>query len=99
MTYINILCLEHSLYFLGAYQVNKSPATRTHLFIENECKTDAVTVWLFRISTIEHIIINPVNVAKHLVVLTVLEDLLLVIIAKTTAYPNQILQRATMLEY
>ena len=36
VTYINILCLEHSLYFLGAYQVNKSPATHMHLFNENE---------------------------------------------------------------
>ena len=35
-------------------------------------KTVAVTVCLFRIFTIEQIILNPVTVAKHLVVLTVL---------------------------
>ena len=44
-------------------------------------KTDAVTVCLFRIF-IEQIILNTVNVAKHLVVLTVLEDLCVVIFAK-----------------
>ena len=37
-------------------------------------KTVAVTVCLFRIFTIEQIILNPVTVAKHLVVLTVLAD-------------------------
>jgi len=31
-------------------------------------KTDAETVCLFRILTIEQIILNPVTVAKHLVV-------------------------------
>ena len=56
-------------------------------------KTDAATVCLFRIYTFEQIVLNPVTVAKHLVVLTVLEDF-----AKTTAHPNQILQRATMLK-
>jgi len=38
VTYINILCLEHRFYFLGAYQRNKSPATRMHLLIGNECE-------------------------------------------------------------
>ena len=61
-------------------------------------KTDAETVCLFRILTIEQIILNPVTVAKHLVVLTVLEDSCVVIFAKTTAHRNRILQRATMLE-
>jgi len=61
-------------------------------------KTDAVTVCLFRIFTFEQIVLNPVTVAKHLVVLTVLEDSCVVIFAKTTAHPNQILQWATMLE-
>ena len=60
--------------------------------------TDAVTVCLFRIFTIEQIILNPVTVAKHLFVLTVLKDLCIVIFAKTTAHRKQILQRATMLE-
>ena len=60
-------------------------------------KTDAVTVCLFRIFTIEQIILNPVTVAKHLVVLTVLEDACVVIFAKTTANRNQILQRASVL--
>ena len=36
-------------------------------------KTDLVTVCLFRIFTFEQIILNPVTVAKHLVVLTVLK--------------------------
>ena len=36
-------------------------------------KTDVVTVCHFRIFTIEQIILNPVTVAKHLVVLAVLE--------------------------
>ena len=40
------------------------------------------TVCLFRIFTIEQIILNPVTVAKHLIVLTVLEDLCVVIFAK-----------------
>ena len=44
--------------------------------------TDAVTVCLFRIFTIEQIILNPVTVAKHLVVLTVLEYSCVVIFAK-----------------
>ena len=57
-------------------------------------KTDAVTVCLFRIFTIEQIILNPVTVAKHLVVLTVLEESCVVIFA----HRDQILQRATMLE-
>ena len=56
-------------------------------------KTDAVTVCLFRIFTIEQIILNPVTVAKHLIVLTVLEDSCVVIFAKTTAHRNQQLQR------
>ena len=47
--------------------------------------TDAVTVCLFRIFTIEQIL-NTVTVAKHLVVLTVLEDSCVVIFAKTTAH-------------
>ena len=53
-------------------------------------KADAVTVCLFRIFTIEQIILNPVTVAKHLVVLTVLEDSYVVIFAKTTAPRNQL---------
>jgi len=61
-------------------------------------KTDAVTVCLFRILTIKQIILNPVTVAKHLVVLIVIEDSFVVIIAKTTARRVQILQRATMLD-
>ena len=56
--------------------------------------TYVVTVCLFRIFTIEQIILNPVTVAKHLVVLTVLEDSWVVLFAKTTAHRNQILQRA-----
>ena len=36
--------------------------------------TDAVTVCLFRLFTIKQIILKPVTVAKHLIVLTVLED-------------------------
>ena len=36
-------------------------------------KTDVVTVCLFRIFAFEKSILNPVIVAKHLVVLTVLE--------------------------
>ena len=55
-------------------------------------KTDAETVCLFRILTIEQIILNPVTVAKHLVVQTVLEDAGVVIFAKTTAHRNQIMQ-------
>ena len=46
-------------------------------------KTDAVTVCLFRIFTIKQIVLNPVTVAKHLVVLTVLEDSCVVIFAKS----------------
>ena len=49
--------------------------------------TAAVTVCLFRIFTIEQIL-NTVTVAKHLVVLTVLEDSCVVIFAKTTAHRN-----------
>ena len=45
-----------------------------------------ITVCLFRIFSIEQIILNPVSVAKHLVVLTVLEDSCVVIFAKTTAH-------------
>ena len=56
---------------------------RTHFSIELKVdKTDAATVCLFRIFTIEQIILNPVTVAKHLVVLTVLEDSCVVIFAK-----------------
>jgi len=51
-------------------------------------KADAVTVCLFRIFTIEQILLNPVTVAKHSVVLT----------AKSMAHRKQILQRATMLK-
>ena len=54
-------------------------------------KTDIVTVRLFRIFTFEQIILNPVTVAKHLVVLTVLEyscDF-----RKETTHRNQQLQR------
>ena len=61
--------------------------------------TVAVTVCRFRIFTIEQIILNPVTVAKRLVVLTVLEDSCVVVFAKTTAHRNQILQRATMLVF
>ena len=61
-------------------------------------KTVAVSVRRFRILTIDQIILNPVTVAKHLVVVTVLEDSCVVIFASTTAHRNQILQRATMLE-
>ena len=61
-------------------------------------KTDAATVCLFRIYTFEQIVLNPVTVAKHLVVLTVLEDSCVVIFAKTMAHRNQILQHATMLK-
>ena len=60
--------------------------------------TDAVTVCLLRIFAIKQIILNPVTVAKHLVVVTVLEDSYVDIFASTTAHRNQILQRATMLE-
>ena len=60
--------------------------------------TEAVTVCLFRIFTFEQIILNRVTVAKHLVVLTVLDDSCVVILAKTLTHRNQILQRATMLE-
>ena len=45
-------------------------------------KTDVVTVCLFRIFTFEQIILNPVTVAKPLVVLTVLEYSNVVIFAK-----------------
>jgi len=45
-------------------------------------KTDAVTVCLFRIFTFKQITLNPVAVAKHLVVLAVLEYLCVVIFAK-----------------
>ena len=61
-------------------------------------KTVAVSVRRFRILTIEQIILNPVTVAKHLVVVTVLEDSCVVFFASTTAHRNQILQPATMLE-
>ena len=66
----------------------------THLSLLNKKvnTTDAV------IFTIEQIILNPASVAKHLGVLTVLEDSYVVIVQKTTAHPNQIRQRATMLE-
>ena len=56
-------------------------------------KTDAVTVCLFRIFTIEQIILNPVTVAKHLIVLTVLEYSCVVIFAKKTSHHIQQLQR------
>ena len=58
----------------------------TELKVNN---TDAVTVCLFRIFTIEQIILNPVTVAKHLVVLTVLEDSCVVIFAKQTAHASK----------
>ena len=45
-------------------------------------KTDAVTFCLFRIFNFEQIILNPVTVAKHLVILTVLEDSCVVIFEK-----------------
>ena len=60
-------------------------------------KTDAVTVFLFRIFSFEWIILKPVNVAKHLVILTVLKDSCVVIFAKTTAHRNQILQQMNQL--
>ena len=44
--------------------------------------TYVVTVCLFRIFTIEQIILNPVTVAKHLAVLTVVEDLCVINFAK-----------------
>ena len=45
--------------------------------------TYVVTVCLFRIFTIEQIILNPaITVAKQLVVLTVLEDLCVINFAK-----------------
>jgi len=44
--------------------------------------TYVVTVCLFRIFTIEQIILNPVTVAKHLAVLTVLEDVCVINFAK-----------------
>ena len=47
--------------------------------------TDAVTVCLFNIFTIEQIL-NTVTVAKHLGIFTVLEDSCVVIFAKTTAH-------------
>jgi len=53
-------------------------------------KIDAVPVCLFRIFTIEQIILNPVTVAKHLVILTVLEESCVVILAKkTTGHRNK----------
>ena len=53
-------------------------------------KTDAVKVCLFIILLIEQIILNPVTVAKHLFVLTVLEDSCVVIFAKIngSSQPN-----------
>ena len=36
-------------------------------------RTDAVTVCLFRILTIEQVLLDPRNIAKHLIVSTVLE--------------------------
>ena len=45
-------------------------------------KTDAVTVCPFRIFTFEQITLNPVTVAKHLVVLTVLGYSCVVIFTK-----------------
>ena len=55
----------------------------TPLFTELKVnKTDVVTVYLFRILTIEQIILNPVTVAKHLVILTVQDDSCVVIFAK-----------------
>ena len=56
-------------------------------------KTDVVTVCLFRIFTFNQIILNPVTVAKHLVVLTALEYSCVVIFAKSLIASN-ILQRA-----
>ena len=54
--------------------------------------TDAVTVCLSRIFTFEQIILNPVTVAKHLFVLTNLEES-----CAKTSHHNQILHGATML--
>ena len=45
-------------------------------------KTNVVTVCLFRIFPIKKIILNPVTVAKHLIVWTVLEYSCVVIFAK-----------------
>jgi len=56
-------------------------------------KTDVVTVCLFRILTFKQIILNPVTVAKHLIVLTVLEYSCVVIFAKKTSHHIQQLQR------
>ena len=47
-------------------------------------KTDAVTVCHFRIFTLRQNIINPLTVAKHLIVLTVLEYSCVVIFEKKT---------------
>ena len=61
----------------------------TDLIVNN--KNDAVTVCLFRIFNLKQIILNPITVAKHLVVLTVLEyscDF-----RKETTHRNQQLQR------
>jgi len=52
-------------------------------------KTDVVKVCLFRIFTFEQIILNPVTVAKHLVVLTVLEYSCVVIFAHTKSGSSQ----------
>ena len=59
-------------------------------------KADAVTVCLFKIFTFEEIILNPVTVAKHLVVLTVLGYSCVVIFAKTTAHRNQMLHSSPL---
>jgi len=61
-------------------------------FFSTELKVN--TVCLFRIFTIEQIILNPVTFAKHLVVLTDLDDSCVMNFAKTTAHRNQQLQRA-----
>ena len=46
------------------------------------------TVCLFRIFTFEQLFLNPVTVAKHLFVLTVLEYSCVVIVAETTDHRN-----------
>ena len=53
-------------------------------------KTDAVTVCLFRIFTIKQIVLNPVTVAKPLVVLTVIVYSCVVIFTKNndSSQPN-----------
>ena len=56
--------------------------------------TDVVTICLFTIFAFEHIILNPVTVAKHLVLLTGLECSWVVIIAKKPVHLNQQLQQA-----